>query len=72
MRTYTENRYGDYRETDAGNTIRSNGASCGGGSEVLVIETLVFDEGQITSPVEHSNPTWGGAATPLPATPEER
>lgn len=38
-KTYTENHYGDYRETLKGNSIRASGATCGGGSEVLVLET---------------------------------
>lgn len=33
----------------------------GGGSETLIVETLVFDEGQITNPMQGSNPQWGGA-----------
>lgn len=40
-----------------GTPLEATERHAGGGSEVLVIETLVFDEGQITSPVEHSNPT---------------
>lgn len=43
-----------------------------GGSEVLVVETLVFDEGQITCPTNGLNPQWGGCATPCPGTPDER
>lgn len=31
-----------------------------GGSEVLIVETLVFDEGQITCPTNGLNPQWGG------------
>ena len=34
-----------------------------GGSEVLVVETLVFNDTQITSPTNGNNPQWGGAAT---------
>lgn len=60
---FTENHYGDYRPTEQSNNIRANGASIGGGSEVLVVETLVFDEMQITSKINGNNPTWGGYAT---------
>lgn len=93
MKTYTESHYGDYRETDESNAIRGCGASCGGGSEVIVLEsnqnhatakdteicstlpasmglgggyvpmivdTLVFDEGQITCPTNGPNPHWNG------------
>lgn len=44
----------------------------GGGSEVLIVETLVFDEGQITCPTNGLNPKWGGAATRYPGTQEGR
>ena len=53
-------------------TLRERSGSYGGGGEVLVIDTLVFDEGQITCPTNGLNPQWGGAAMPSPATPEER
>lgn len=43
----------------------------GGGNVPMVVETLCFDEGQITCPTNGLNPQWGGAATPYPATPEE-
>ena len=32
----------------------------GGGSEVLVVETLVFDAAQVTSKINGNRPTWGG------------
>lgn len=41
-----------------------------GGSEVLVVETLVFDEGQITCPTNGLNPKWGGNATLYRETPD--
>ena len=37
----------------------------GGGSEVLIVETLVFDEGQITCPTNGLNPKWGGCCHAL-------
>ena len=37
MKTYTENHYGDYRETEQSNSLRASGATLGGGSEVLVM-----------------------------------
>lgn len=36
----------------------------------LVVETLVFDEGQITCPLNGNVPTWGGNATRCQGTPE--
>ena len=37
--TVTEKRYGEYYEDDVSVTIRSNGATEGGGGEVLVISS---------------------------------
>ena len=37
MKTVTEKRYGEYSENDVSVTLRSNSASAGGGSEVLII-----------------------------------
>ena len=34
---FTENHYGDYRNTDQSNSIRASGATCGCGSESLVV-----------------------------------
>lgn len=39
MKTYTENHYGDYRPANQSNSLRACGATCGGGSEVLVLES---------------------------------
>ena len=39
----------------------------GGGSEVLVVETLVFDKNQITSKQNGNRPTWGGCCHTLSA-----
>lgn len=38
----------------------------------LVVETLIFDEGQITCPLNGNVPTWGGNATHFPGTPDGR
>lgn len=62
MKTYVENHYGDYRDAEQSNSIRACGATIGGGSEVLIVDTLVFDEGQITCPTNGLNPQWGGNA----------
>lgn len=53
-----------YKEDDVSVNLTVCGGSNGGGSEVLVVETLVFDEGQITCPTNGLNPQWG--AVPLP------
>lgn len=44
-------------------------AGTGGGNVPMIVETLVFDEGQITCPTNGSRPEWGGAATPCRETP---
>ena len=66
MKTYTQTKYGQYEETDQSLTLRSSGADCGGGSEVLIVETLVFDEAQVTSKLNGNRPVWGGAAILYP------
>lgn len=38
----------------------------------LVIDTLVFDEGQITCPTNGLNPQWGGCVMPCQEMPEGR
>ena len=38
-RTYVEHHYGDYRDSEKANSIRACGATIGGGSEVLVLES---------------------------------
>lgn len=40
QRTVTETRFGEYQEDDRSVTLRSKSATCGGGSEVLVIEVF--------------------------------
>ena len=46
MKIYTESHYGDYRETTMSNSIRASGATCGGGSEVLIVQSQ-FDDVRI-------------------------
>lgn len=43
---FRESHYGDYYETDECNSLRSSGASCGGGSEALV-KTWCVSNGQL-------------------------
>ena len=52
-------------EDDVSVSLRASSGSYGGGSEVLVVDTLVFDESQITSKYNYSHPTWGGQCHPL-------
>ena len=63
MKTYTEKRFFKWVEDEVSVSLRASSASYGGGSEVLVVDTLVFDESQITSRLNYSHPTWGGNAT---------
>ena len=53
--------FGNYAEGLG--TLRASGGDVGGGSEMLIVDTLVFDEGQITCPTNGLNPQWGGNAT---------
>ena len=62
-RAYTSFGYGTYREGIG--TLKASGGDCGGGSEVLIIQTLVFDAGQITSPTNGNKPKWGGCCHSL-------
>lgn len=39
---------------------------CGGGYVPMIVDTLVFDESQITCPTNGLNPKWGGCATASP------
>lgn len=59
---------------EADTTIKIGGGVCftlGGTRQVpIVIDTLVFDEGQITCPTNGLHPTWGGNATHSPGTPD--
>lgn len=72
MKTYNQIRYGEYAESERAVTIRSSFGDCGGGGEVLVVDTLVFDEGQITCPTNGLHPKWGGAVTRSPGMQEGR
>lgn len=60
IKTYTEKKFFEWHEDDTSVTLRERSGSYGGGSEVLVIDTLVFDESSITSPVNGNVPQWGG------------
>lgn len=54
--TYTENHYGDYRETEQSNSLRANGATCGGGSEVLILQrrfsTVIVTDSDVSPTIE--------------------
>lgn len=59
-------------DTEISPTIPAS-AGMGGGYVPMIVDTLVFDEGQITCPTNGLNPKWGGGAvTHSPATPGER
>jgi hypothetical protein len=72
MKTYKQTKYGKYAEGDVAVTLRSSFGDYGGGSEVLVVNTLVFDSAQITSKLNYSHPTWGGNATLSRAQPDKQ
>lgn len=71
-KTYSQIKYGEYAESERSVTLRRMSGDYGGGSEVLVIDTLVFDEGQITCPTNGLHPKWGGGVTRSPGTQEEQ
>ena len=59
-KAYAEKRFFEWHEDELAVSLRAKSGSYGGGSEVLVIDTLVFDESSITSPVNGNVPQWGG------------
>lgn len=58
-------------KTEISPTIEAGGGE-GGNNVPMIVETLVFDESQITSKQNGNRPTWGGAATHCTATPTGR
>lgn len=67
---YQNTGFGWWSTGDVAETLRVPG---GGDSTKanLVVETLIFDESQITSPQNGNKPTWGGAATRSIKAPDE-
>jgi hypothetical protein len=57
VRCYTPTSYGQYAEGYG--TLRASGGDVGGGAEMLIVDTLIFDNAQITSKLNYSHPTWG-------------
>lgn len=49
-------------DTEVSPTIEAGGGE-GGNNVPMIIDTLVFDESQITSPINGNVPRWGGSAT---------
>ena len=67
VKTYTEKRFFKWCEDERSVSLRFKSGSYGGGSEVFVIyekdaakkiDTLVFNEAQITSPTNANKPGW--------------
>lgn len=60
IQTYIDGSFGGVVTSDvSGSLKRKGGASCGlGGAETLILETLIFDESQITSPANGNVPRW--------------
>lgn len=44
---FKEDRYGEYRECQQANSIRAKSATCGGGSEVLIVDNGRCDENMV-------------------------
>lgn len=66
-----QRRFSDVRvhDTEVSPTIEMSGGG-GGGNLPMILDTLVFDESQITCPTNGLNPKWGGDATRLREKPE--
>ena len=69
-KTFTEKRFYEWHEDEICVSLRANGATCGGGGETLIVDTLVFDAAQITSPENGFHPQWGGYAPHSTGTPD--
>ena len=60
-KAFAKIRFAEYSESAVAETLRACGGDIGGGSETLILDTLVFDGGQITSPSVRLHPKWGGS-----------
>ena len=69
-KVYNKVKNDEWAETDVCMAVIARYGT-GGGNIPLVVDTLVFDEGQITCPTNGMHPTWGGCATASRATQEE-
>ena len=52
------------KETEICNALPAS-MGLGGGYVPMIVDTLIFDEQQITSPINGNNPTWGGGTHAL-------
>ena len=59
------------QDTEIAPTIEAGGGE-GGNNVPVIVDTLVFDNAQITSKLNYSHPTWGGNATLSQAQPEKQ
>lgn len=64
-KAFAKIRFAEYSESSVAETLRACGGDIGGGSETLILDTLVFDGGQIASPSVGLHPKWGGVCTSL-------
>lgn len=71
-KTYAEKGFFEWHEDSLCVTLREQGGSYGGDSEMLIVDTLVFDNAQITSKLNYSHPTWGGNAILSQAQPDRQ
>ena len=67
-KAFAKIRFAEYSESSVAETLRACGGDIGGGSETLILDTLVFDGGQITSPTNCSYVEWGGVCPTLAGT----
>lgn len=65
MKTFAEKRFFKWEPDEISVSLRARSGSYGGGSEVLIVDTLVFDSIQITSKLNANHPTWGGCCHTL-------
>jgi hypothetical protein len=61
MKIYNKNRNDQWDPEDTCMTITARFGT-GGGNMPIVIDTIVFDASQITSPANGNRPQWGGGA----------
>lgn len=59
------------QDTEIAPTIEAGGGE-GGNNLPMIVQTLVFDESQITSRQNGNHPKWGGCAIPYTETQTER
>ncbi len=54
MKAMTEKRFGEYHEDDKAVSLRNRSGTCGGGSEVLIVQS-VRSKQEIIKALDHSS-----------------